>query len=153
MDKFNTVWMNDALILANQAAAEDEVPVGAVVIYENQIIGRGYNTREKDQNPLAHAEIAAIHQASGQIKSWRLNDCILVVTLEPCPMCLAACQQARLEKVYFGAKDSKGGAISLGYRLHEDLRTNHRFQVNYVETPECSRVLKEFFAKVRKQTS
>jgi len=151
MDQFNMMWMNDALFLANQAALMGEVPVGAVVLYENQIIGKGYNTRERDQNPLAHAEISAIQEASAKIRSWRLSHCILVVTLEPCPMCLAACQQARMAQVFFGAQDPKGGAISLGYGFHEDPRTHHRFPVTYMENPECSQVLKNFFAQRRKR--
>src|SRR5690349_12340440 len=124
-------YLSIALELAEQAANEDEVPVGALIVFENRIIGRGYNRREQDQNPLAHAEILAIQEASQSLQTWRLNDCTLVVTLEPCPMCLAACQQARIKHVIYGAKDPKGGALSLGYTLHEDTRTHHRFSVHY----------------------
>jgi tRNA(adenine34) deaminase len=142
--------MQVALELAALAAAEDEVPVGAVVVSpEGQIIGKGYNRREQDQSPLAHAEVLAIADASRALGSWRLIDCTLVVTLEPCPMCLAACQQARVREVVYGATDPKGGALSLGYKLHEDARTNHRFKVSFEETPESSKMLREFFAKKR----
>jgi tRNA(adenine34) deaminase len=120
-----------------------------VVVRDGQIIGRGYNQREQKQNPLAHAEIVAIQEASNKVGSWRLTGCVLVVTLEPCPMCLAASQQARVSQVIYGAADPKGGALSLGYRLNEDTRTNHRFSVTLIETPECSRILKEFFEKKR----
>lgn len=145
-------WLAEALKLAKKAAQEDEVPVGAVVIHDGKIIGRGYNRREQDQNPLAHAEILAIHEATQHLESWRLNECTLVVTLEPCPMCLAACQQSRIGEVYFGAKDPKGGALSLGYALHQDPKTNHRFEVHFVDEPACGAVLTDFFKKKRAQS-
>src|SRR5689334_517838 len=110
MDNFNTIFMEEALNLARRAAEEDEVPVGAVVVKEGEIIGRGYNRRETDQNPVGHAELMALQDASRSVGSWRLNDCILVVTLEPCPMCLAASLQARIQKIIYGALDPKGGA-------------------------------------------
>ena len=138
-------WMQEALFLAQKAASEDEVPVGAIVVYQNRIIGRGYNRREQIQDPLAHAEIMAIQEAAKALGSWRLVDCTLVVTLEPCPMCLAASQQARVQEVIYGTSDPKGGALSLGYRLHEDRRTNHRFSVTLVEMSSCSQILKDFF--------
>jgi tRNA(adenine34) deaminase len=143
--------MQQALELAQKAASEDEVPVGAVVILNGKIIGRGYNRREQDQSPIAHAEILAIEEAAKNLGSWRLEDCELIVTLEPCPMCLAACQQARIKQVFYGAQDPKGGALSLGYPLHEDLKTNHRFSVTFQETPECGKILSEFFQKKRKR--
>lgn len=142
-------WLADALALARQAASEDEVPVGAVVVHEGKIVGRGYNRREQDHDPLAHAEILAIREATQALQSWRLNDCELFVTLEPCPMCLAACQQSRIGAVYYGAKDPKGGALSLGYSLHQDLKTNHRFDVQLVDEPSCGAVLSEFFKTKR----
>ena len=145
------VWLKEALCLAERAAQEDEVPVGAVVVLDGKVVGRGYNRREQDQNPLAHAEIMAIEEAARTIGSWRLERCLLVVTLEPCPMCLAACQQARIPGVVYGAKDPKGGALSLGYRLHEDLRTNHRFTVNFLEHSPSSEILKTFFARMRQR--
>jgi tRNA(adenine34) deaminase len=149
MKEFYTSWMKEALLLAQKAASEDEVPVGAIVLHNQKIIGKGYNQREQLQSPVAHAEILALQDASRALGSWRLTNCILVVTLEPCPMCLAALQQSRIQEVVFGATDLKGGALSLGYRLNEDLRTNHRFSVQFHETLECSKILKEFFLKKR----
>lgn len=143
-------WLEQALFLAERAASEDEVPVGALVVYQDQIIGKGYNKREQAQNPVAHAEVLAIQEAASHIGSWRLIDCTLIVTLEPCPMCLAASQQARIQKIIYGAHDPKGGAISLGYRLHEDLRTHHRFSVEYQEHPPCGQILTEFFGRKRR---
>lgn len=144
-------FMKQAFFLAEKAASEDEVPVGAVVIRDGMIIGQGYNRREKDQNPLAHAEIMAIQDASRNLSSWRLSECVLVVTLEPCMMCLAACQQARVKEVVYGAKDPKGGALSLGYCFNEDQRVNHRFEVIFAELPECGQILTSFFAKKRRR--
>ena len=143
------IWMKAALELAHQAAREGEVPVGAVIVKKGQIIGSGYNRREMDQNPIAHAEILAVLSAASAEGSWRLVDCELYVTLEPCPMCLAALQQARVAKVFYGAIDLKGGALSLGYKLHEDMRTNHRFPVELLESSECEKVLKDFFRERR----
>lgn len=144
--------MEEALRLARQAEAEDEVPVGAVLIHEGKIVGRGYNRREGAHDPIAHAEILALQQAAAALKSWRLTDATLVVTLEPCPMCLAASQQARVARIVYGAVDPKGGALSLNYRLNEDARTNHRFPVEYLPTPDCETILKEFFRRKRRKS-
>jgi len=147
--------MMRALELARQAAARDEVPVGAVVLGaesdggRQQIIGEGSNDREARQSPVSHAELHALDAASKALGSWRLEGCTLVVTLEPCPMCLGAIQQARIARVVYGAADPKGGAISLGYRLNEDGRTNHRFAVDHLPTPEAGSVLSDFFARKR----
>ena len=146
-------WMQSALELAQKAASEDEVPVGALIVHQNQIIGRGYNRREQSQDPLAHAELLAIQEASKALGSWRLVDCCLIITLEPCPMCLAAAQQSRIKEVIYGTSDPKGGALSLGYRLHEDRRTNHRFSATLIEVPKCSEILKEFFRLKRQSTT
>jgi tRNA(adenine34) deaminase len=142
-------YLLDALKLARIAADADEVPVGAVIVHDGKIIGSGRNYREQEQTVLGHAEIMAIAEASRAIGSWRLNDCDLYVTLEPCPMCLAACQQSRIRKVIYGAKDEKGGAICLGYHLHSDSRMNHQFEVVYEPLEECSSVLKDFFSAKR----
>lgn len=120
-----------------------------MVALDGKIIGEGRNAREARRSPLAHAEIDAIAEAAKQLGAWRLLGCELWVTLEPCPMCLAAAQQARVARVIYGAQDPKGGALSLGYRLHEDTRTNHRFEVEYRETPECSELLRQFFKELR----
>lgn len=142
-------WMEQALELARRAAAEDEVPVGAIVVREGKVIGRGYNRREQDNNPCSHAEIEAILDATRALDSWRLEHCRLVVTLEPCLMCLGACQQARVAEVIYGAADPKGGALSLGYRPHEDTRLNHRFSVRLEDSADCGQVLRDFFARKR----
>ena len=142
--------MAAALALAREAQLDDEVPVGAVVVVQGKIIGRGRNRREKMKDPLAHAEILAIREATAAMKSWRLEDCELYVTLEPCPMCLAACQQARVIRVFYGARDPKGGALSLGYPLHEDARTHHRFEVVEALRPECGAIMSDFFRGKRK---
>jgi tRNA(adenine34) deaminase len=142
-------YLDEAMKLAREAAAHDEVPVGAVIVCNNRIIASGRNDREEVQSAIGHAEIRAIESASKVIGSWRLNDCDLYVTLEPCPMCLSACQQARIRKVVYGAKDEKGGAICLGYHVHSDQRMNHRFEVIHEPNEDCSKVLKEFFAAKR----
>jgi len=144
-------WMQEALAEARQAALHDEVPVGAIVVFEGAIISRAFNLRETNQSPIAHAEILALEQAAKVLGTWRLQDCVLIVTLEPCPMCLAACQQARVSEVLYGAADPKGGAISLGYRLHEDKRTNHRFEAHLRAHSECGAILTEFFGRKRKK--
>lgn len=145
------IYLEKALDLAKMAGSIDEVPVGAIIVDSSgQVVGEGYNLRERDQNPVAHAEIVAIQSAAKKLGTWRLNDCELFVTLEPCPMCLAASQQARLSRVTYGAADPKGGALSLGYQLHTDARINHRFEVNHVPLAECGTVLTEFFSRKRK---
>ncbi len=141
--------MKEAFRAAEKAYAQNEVPVGAIVVQGGKIIGRGHNLRETLQDPLSHAEIHALQGASQKLKAWRLEGCTLFVTLEPCPMCLSACQQARVDRVVYGAKDPKGGAITLGYKVHEDLRMNHRFSAEYLETPECEKILKDFFRETR----
>lgn len=146
--------MDEALALARRAADEDEVPVGAVVVREtpqgSEVVGRGWNRREAEQDPLGHAELMALREAARVTGSWRLTDCTLYVTLEPCPMCLGASQQARVRAIRFGATDPKGGALSLGYRLHEDARTNHRFAVEHAPDERCAEVLREFFRRKRR---
>lgn len=142
-------WMNAALEEAAKAEAIGEVPIGAVVVHEQQIVGRGYNRRETDQNPLGHAEVAAIAEASKNLGRWRLSGCELFVTLEPCPLCLGAIQQARMDGVVYGAVDRKGGAISLGYSFHQDPRVHHRFTAVHEDVPACAEVLSRFFKKLR----
>ncbi len=143
-------WMNEALRLARKAGSIGEVPVGAVVVRDGKIISEGYNLREKNHSPLAHAEMEAIAGAARALRSWRLENCELYVTLEPCAMCLGAIQQARITRVYYGAHDQKMGALSLGYKFNEDLRTNHRFAAQFIETPEAGQVLSDFFRQLRK---
>lgn len=141
--------MELALDQARVASQRGEVPVGAVILRAGEVVAFAGNEREALQSPLAHAECIAIERAAKALQSWRLLDCLLVVTLEPCPMCLAAAQQARVSKVIFGTEDPKGGALSLGFRIHEDPRTNHRFEVLCQETPESQVLLRNFFRERR----
>lgn len=148
--KTDADFLKAALEEAKIAAAELEVPVGAVLVHAGSIVATGRNQREKLQSPISHAEIHALEAGAKYFGSWRLLDCTLYVTLEPCPMCLAACQQARVGRVVYGAADPKGGAISLGYRVHEDARMNHRFSVEALLDPACGGILTDFFRRKRK---
>lgn len=141
--------MKEALALADHAKRIGEVPVGAVVVKENQIIGRGYNLRQSEQNPILHAEIIAIQEASKRLKSWRLEGCTLYVTLEPCPMCTGAIINSRIEKVVYGAFDSKAGCFGSVCNMMK-MQFNHIPQVEAgVLQEECSFILKEFFENLR----
>jgi tRNA(adenine34) deaminase len=149
------LWMNEALALARQAAEEGEIPVGAIVVHHPadappRIVGRGYNRREAECDPSAHAEIVALRQAGRELGTWRLVDCTLYVTLEPCPMCAGAMVQGRLERVVFGCADPKAGAVATLYRLCSDERFNHRVEVvSGIMADEAAAALKAFFAARR----
>ncbi|MBU6385363.1 MAG: tRNA adenosine(34) deaminase TadA [Pirellula sp.] len=144
-------FMRRALELAKQAAVQDEVPVGAIVVHENKIIATAYNQREQLADPTAHAEMIAITQAASHLGSWRLLDCTLFVTLEPCPMCAGAILQSRIPRVVYGAVDSKAGAVVSLYQLLSDVRLNHRCEViGGVLAGQCGQVLTEFFERKRK---
>ena len=134
------------------AAAEDEVPVGAVIVsFERGVIGRAHNQREQLHDPTAHAEMIAITQAAQALQSWRLENCILYVTLEPCPMCAGAVVQARIPLVVYGCADPKAGACDTLYRIASDPRLNHRARViGGVLADRCAAVLSRFFAAKRK---
>ena len=143
-------WMRCALEQARLAFDQGEVPVGAVVVCQERVIGEGYNQREQLNDPTAHAEMIAITQAALALGSWRLTDCTLYVTLEPCPMCAGAIVQARLPRVIFGTPDPKGGACQTLYRITDDERLNHRAVVlGGVLQGECRLLLQEFFALQR----
>ncbi len=138
--------MQQALTLARAAAAAGEVPVGAVLVKDGQLLASGANAREQAKSPLRHAEMDAIAAAAATLQAWRLSGCTLYVTLEPCLMCAGAIYQARLDRVVFGALDPKAGAMGSLYRVHEDLRLNHRLPVTAgVLAAESSEVLKAFF--------
>ncbi|MBL8797169.1 MAG: nucleoside deaminase [Planctomycetia bacterium] len=145
--------MEMALEEAAQAAAEDEVPVGAVIVsLQRGLIGQAHNQRELLKDPTAHAEMVAITQAAQSLRSWRLEDCILYVTLEPCPMCAGAIVLARLPMVVYGTTDPKAGACDTLYRITNDARLNHRAQVvGGVLAERCAGVLSAFFAEKRRQ--
>jgi tRNA(adenine34) deaminase len=143
--------MNSAFERAEQALFQEEVPVGAVIISnEGNLIGQGFNQKENENDPTAHAEIIAIRDAAKNVKNWRLLNSTLYVTLEPCPMCFNAILQARIKTVVFGAYDIKGGSISLGYNFHLDQRLNHKFNIlGGIEHYKCSKLLSSFFKKKR----
>ncbi len=142
--------MEYALREAEQAFKRKEVPIGAVIIHDNRIIGRGYNQIESLQDPTAHAEMIAITAAATNMESRRLEDCTLYVTLEPCAMCAGAIVQARIPRVVFGASDPKAGACGTLYNIVQDPRLNHTVElVSNVLADRCGDILKEFFAKVR----
>lgn len=146
------IWfMQLAIKEAHQAWKLQEVPVGAVIVSQDgDVLAKTHNRKELDHNSCGHAEILAIQEAARKLADWRLTNCRLYVTLEPCPMCLAAIGQARLPQVIFGAYDPKGGALSLGYHLHKDPRLNHRFaMMGGVLHYECSKILSQFFKERR----
>ena len=145
-------YMRRALELAQQAAKEDETPIGAVIVYQDQIIGEGYNRRNQMGNPLCHAEIEAINQAAGFMKDWRLEECTMYVTLEPCPMCAGAIVQARIPRVVLGAMNPKAGCAGSIMNLLEEPKFNHQVQVERGCLEEESRkIMQSFFAELRKR--
>ncbi len=145
------IYMKRALELASSAAKIGEVPVGAVVVKKStgEIVGEGYNRRETDKSPLAHAEISAIAQASKKLGGWRLIGCEIYVTLEPCPMCAGAIINSRIERVIFGASDKKAGSCGSVLNLF-DFPYNHKPEiVSGVLEEECSNILSTFFKQLR----
>ncbi len=145
-------FMQAALEEAAAAEALAEVPIGAVVVLDGQIIGRGHNLRETEQDPTAHAEMIAIRQAAEKLGSWRLIDCTLYVTLEPCVMCMGGTILARIPQLVFGCRDPKAGAVGSIYNFAEDDRFNHQVEVREgVLQKECSEQLSRFFRQLREQ--
>ena len=143
-------WMKHALRLAANAFSEGEVPVGAIVVKEGRIIGRGYNQRERLNDPTAHAEIIAITAASGTLDDWRLDGCSLYVTKEPCSMCAGAVINSRISELIFGAYDDKKGCCGSLYQLCGDKRLDSRTAVKGgVEEQKCTAILQEFFQSQR----
>jgi tRNA(adenine34) deaminase len=144
-------WMRQALKLAQQAADQDEVPVGAIIVHKNKIIASAFNQREQLADPTAHAEMIAITQAASHLNSWRLLECSMFVTLEPCPMCAGAILQSRIPRIVYGALDPKAGAVVSLFQLLNDPRLNHRCEtLSGVLADECGRILTEFFDRKRK---
>ncbi len=143
--------MKLALEEAQQALREEEVPVGAVIVHGDRVIARAHNQREQLRDPTAHAEMIAITQAAEARGSWRLDECTLYVTLEPCPMCAGAIVQARIPTVVYGAADGKAGAVRTLYRLLDDQRLNHRcLIVSGVLAVACGEILSRFFQQQRR---
>ncbi|MBO5079041.1 MAG: tRNA adenosine(34) deaminase TadA [Oscillospiraceae bacterium] len=142
-------FMDEAIILAKEAAAEGEVPVGCVIVKDGQIVGRGRNRRETDRSALAHAEIEAINEACRALGGWRLWECTLYVTLEPCPMCAGAIVNARIPRVVFGASDDKCGAVGSVCNLFSMEFNHHPTVKKGIREEECAGLLKEFFKNLR----
>jgi tRNA(adenine34) deaminase len=146
--------MREALRQAQAAFDEDEVPIGAVVVFDGRLIGAAHNQRERLRDPTAHAEMIAITQAAEALGTWRLEGCTLYVTLEPCPMCAGAVVLARIPRVVYGVADPKAGAVATLYRLLDDPRLNHRAEVigGVLEQP-CGEILSRFFQQKRSRPS
>lgn len=143
-------YMRMALEQAQQAFAIGEIPVGAVITHRDRVIAAAYNQREQLRDPTAHAEMIAITQAAEAVGNWRLADCVLYVTLEPCPMCAGAIINARIPRVVFGAADPKAGAVQSVFRLLSDARLNHRAEISSgVLRAPCSQILTHFFEQRR----
>jgi tRNA(adenine34) deaminase len=142
--------MREALRLASKAAAAEEVPIGALIAKKGRIIGRGYNQVEMLKDPTAHAEILAITQAAAELHDWRLTDCDLFVTKEPCPMCAGAAVRARLRRVVFGCADPRGGGAGSLVNLLQNPKLNHQCDISSgVLAEECAHLLQDFFQKRR----
>jgi tRNA(adenine34) deaminase len=145
-------WMSEAVALARAAMALGEVPIGCVVAHDptGRVVGRGHNRRETDRDPTAHAEILAMREAGQALGHWRLVDCTLVVTLEPCPMCAGAIVNARVPRLVYGCDDPKAGAVRTLFQLCNDNRLNHRVEVTAgVCAEECAELLRGFFRDQR----
>jgi tRNA(adenine34) deaminase len=139
-------WMREALRQAEVAMEHDEVPVGCLVVHNGHAVGRAHNQRETLQHPTAHAEMIAITQAAEALSSWRLSGCTLYVTLEPCIMCAGAIVLARIDRVVYGAKDPKAGAVESVFHVLDEPRLNHRPRLTSgVLGPACSEILSKFF--------
>jgi tRNA(adenine34) deaminase len=150
--KDDAYWMGVALKEAGKAAEKGEVPIGAIIVRDGEILGRGHNLREGKHDPTAHAEMIAIRKASSKTGGWRLTGAALYVTLEPCVMCMGAILLARFDRVVFGCFDPKGGAAGSLYDLSNDPRLNHRLElVSGVREEECSAILSGFFAELRRR--
>lgn len=144
------IYMKEALKEAKKAYKKLEIPVGAVIVKNGEIIARAHNIKEEKKDTTKHAEILAIQKASKKLNGWRLNDCEMYVTLEPCPMCAGAIIQARLKKVYIGTLDKKTGACGSVLNLLEDYKFNHKVEVETgICQQECEKTIKEFFKLLR----
>ena len=145
-------FMREALKEAKKAYDKEEVPIGAVIVKDGKVIARGHNRRETTKQSCAHAEIIAIGKACKKLDAWRLNDCEMYVTLEPCPMCAGAIMNARIKKLYIGAMEPKFGAVGSKVNLLEDIKFNHDVEVESgILEEECLNYMKEFFKERRKK--
>jgi len=152
MEEIKKQFMLQALEMAKKAYRKDEVPVGAIIVRNNKVVSKAYNSREKKQNALHHAEILAINKACKKLKSFRLDDCEMYVTLEPCPMCSGAIINARLKKVYFGCPDLNYGCAGSKYNFLQDKTFEHIVDVEGgLLSDECSLLIKNFFVEIRQR--
>jgi tRNA(adenine34) deaminase len=144
-------YMRQAVGQAKKAYALNEVPIGCVIVHDGKVIGRGYNRRNTDKSTLAHAEITAIKKAARKIGDWRLEECTIYVTLEPCPMCAGAIVQARIPKVVFGTRNSKAGCAGSVLDVLNEPKLNHQVEIEEgILQPQCSEIMKRFFKRFRK---
>ena len=138
-------YMAHAVDVAKRAAERGEVPIGAVIVHNGKIIARAHNRREKKQNALHHAEVIAINRACRKLKSWRLDDCEMYITMQPCLMCMGAILNARIPRVYIGAYSSRPDDL----KLFHDNNLNHKTEYEIVDCPDCSSIVRDFFAGKR----
>lgn len=147
---FDADFMHIAIAEAEKALAIGEVPIGAVVVKKGQVISQAHNERELRKDPTAHAEILAIKEAAAKLNNWRLTGCTIYVTLEPCPMCAGAIQQARISRLVYGVKDPKAGAAGSVFNIVNEPKLTHRLQITSgVEKEKCEHLLNRFFLKLR----
>ena len=144
-------FMKEALKEAKKAYKKKEVPIGAVIVKDNKIIARAHNLRETKKKATAHAEILAIEKACKKLGAWRLENCDLYVTLEPCTMCAGAIINSRIKRLFIGAMDEKGGAVGSKINILKDIKLNHDVEIETgILKEECSKILKDFFKELRK---
>lgn len=144
-------FLQQAIIEAKSAKSKDEVPVGAVIVKDNKIIATGYNTKEYTNDPTAHAEIIAIRKAAEVLGSWRLNECEMYVTLEPCTMCAGAIVQSRIRRLYIGTYDPRAGGCGTVFNITQSEHLNHWVDVKWLYDEECSEILQDFFKQKRRK--
>ncbi len=143
-------FMKEALEEAQKAYEMDEVPVGAVIVCDGEIVGRGHNTRETAKDPTGHAEMNAVREASAKLGGWRLHKCDMYVTVEPCPMCAGAIMMSRIKNLYIGTADLKGGACGSVIDIPRNDMFNHKVDIEYgILEEECREILQKFFIKLR----
>lgn len=153
-DTEDDIYMRLAINEARKAEAIEEVPIGAIIVHKEEVIATGYNKRESEQKALRHAELIAIERANERIGSWRLEECTMYVTLEPCPMCAGALVQSRIRRIVYGASDPKAGCVGTLMNLVADERFNHQVEwTSGVLGTECSRLLTDFFKRLRQKKS
>jgi tRNA(adenine34) deaminase len=148
--RIDETWMGLCLVWARRAAERGEVPVGAIVVCEGRVVGRGFNLRERHADPTAHAEVLALREAGARMGHWRLQTATLYVTLEPCPMCAGALVNARVGRLVYGCTDPKAGAVESLFGITTDSRLNHRLKVSSgIRSDECAQILRHFFSQRR----